>query len=631
MNVDAAAFTQFCENEIGIAAPAMALLGQIGGVTTSTSLMDVKPTNFGEVWETLARQAGRMTVQDENNRPVFSFPARRMLFAFRLSLEYRSCSGLGLDRGTNQFIRLQDDWLDHADLMWELYKGKETEEQTKVPKLTSLKNWESWHELLKTRLTQERSLQSGCPLIYLLRDCESSTTDIIRAEYDTIDERLIACVDMRGSPDWFKKDNKRLCDLLKTCTVEGPCYTYVTPFDDAKDGRKAYKALLLQAEGPAAQTARVKGAFDDMRALHFNGKSRFTFEEYVRKHQACHNALDREDSGEVISESKKIHDFMEGITDPRLEPAKHAVLALHNQGVQYQTFAECQQYISQEWEKLAKKKGTPLYRIAGVDQHQGGKQPPGKPNPNPKKVKKKKTGKGYVSNAVRNKMIKEGTWEAYCKKRKKEAEEKKRISALNTTIPEGPGADPSRTVRDLNNLKQPPQTANLTTTQAVQKAVSFGAEEGEMVIGGRRITFKVSGMNTGEDSKEEAKTPPKGTPEELQEAASKSAGSQFGRAHRKRISAQFLGPSKRPKQDEKEEETKPPSLDDKIEKKSKSAKRELPSEPAPLGISALSFIDLADCRPGDFDTQEDSTDPTITPYKAPEKGSECEEEFVNIQ
>ena len=90
---------------IGIAAPARAMLETQGGVTNLDSFMEIKTTEFEEVWESLTSAAHAMRPANEQDRPVFSWTAKRRLHAFRLHCEFREISRL-------QMANLQTDVID---------------------------------------------------------------------------------------------------------------------------------------------------------------------------------------------------------------------------------------------------------------------------------------------------------------------------------------------------------------------------------------------------------------------------------------------------------------------------------------------------------------------------------------
>ena len=183
---------------------------------------------------------------------------------------------------------------------------------------------------------------AACALVYLIRDHDETTVDHVQADYDQVDNRLIACLEFKGEE--YKKDNRKLYQLLKPKVIDGDLWSFIQAFDDRQDGRAAYKALLAQAEGPAAKKERVRQAYALMQSLHFTGKARnFPFDKYVQRHQHCHNVLAEKDNTEQLTETKKIEDFLKGIQDSRLDVAKAVVSSNDDR---CDTFSKVQVYLT---------------------------------------------------------------------------------------------------------------------------------------------------------------------------------------------------------------------------------------------------------------------------------------------
>jgi hypothetical protein len=111
-------------------------------------------------------------------------------------------------------------------------------------------------------------------------------------------------------------------------------------YDRTKNGRAAVLALHCQCEGTSAIQSRKASAYAKISAAHYNGQHKtFTFDNYVEAHQSAHNTL--ADLGEAVPETKKVTDFLAGITDSRLSGAKDLVLG---DAQKLQDFEACQQY-----------------------------------------------------------------------------------------------------------------------------------------------------------------------------------------------------------------------------------------------------------------------------------------------
>ena len=140
----------------------------------------------------------------------------------------------------------------------------------------------------------------------------------------------------------YDLDNTTLYDELKTLVVDGPGWAFVRKFDKTKDGRAAAMALKQQAEGASSKILRKTKAYASIKnALYRGPRKGSTFANYVTLHQEAHNELF--DLKEVISETKKVTDFLTGIQDPNLEVGKTVILS---DPAMLEDFGACQQYLS---------------------------------------------------------------------------------------------------------------------------------------------------------------------------------------------------------------------------------------------------------------------------------------------
>jgi hypothetical protein len=103
------------------------------------------------------------------------------------------------------------------------------------------------------------------------------------------------------------------------------------------------QALELQAEGPDAITTHKAKAYTSIEKASYSGHlAKFTFDMYISAHLMSHNVLNL--LGEPISESKKVIDFLAGITAPSLSTTKENVIG---DVTKLENFDVCQQYLKQ--------------------------------------------------------------------------------------------------------------------------------------------------------------------------------------------------------------------------------------------------------------------------------------------
>jgi predicted acylesterase/phospholipase RssA len=177
-----------------------------------------------------------------------------------------------------------------------------------------------------------------CPLSYVFREHEAVTNEMHMAVYDNHDDRLISTTTLTGP--WFELDNHRVYEEFKVLTLKGPGWSFIKSHDRTKNGRAAVLALRRQCEGTSAVQSRKASAYAKIVAARYTGhRKTFTFDNYVEAHQAAYNTL--ADLGEAVPETKKVTDFLAGITDSRHSGAKDIVLG---DAQRLQDFEACQQY-----------------------------------------------------------------------------------------------------------------------------------------------------------------------------------------------------------------------------------------------------------------------------------------------
>jgi len=213
----------------------------------------------------------------------------------------------------------------------------ETVEPEKPGDLTDLEKWEVWFERLNTSCSNIYGT-AKCPINYVYREHEVPDPQDFVGPWDSHDDFLIACT-------WFNADNKRVYDELKAlCLGKSStpvAWTFIKSFDRQCDGRSALLALKRQCEGTAAKQTRKTAAYAKITTAKYSGQSKhFTLDQYIQIHQSAQNTL--ADLEEPVAETKKVSDFLAGITDPRLTTTKDLVMGNQEK---LENFEACQQYL----------------------------------------------------------------------------------------------------------------------------------------------------------------------------------------------------------------------------------------------------------------------------------------------
>jgi|GWRWMinimDraft_5_1066013.scaffolds.fasta_scaffold02110_2 hypothetical protein len=364
-----------------------------------------------------------------------------------------------------------------------LREDNRDDDTPKKPKmLDDLSKWETFWEEWKTFTGRIRGA-AKCPITWIFRAHEMVTQAHYNAAYGDHDSRLIATTVFQGP--WFELDNARVYDEFKSLVLKGPGWSFVKQYDRTKNGRAAVLALRRQCEGISAVQTRKAMAYAKIAAARYSGQKRnFTFDNYVEQHQDGHNTL--ADLEEPVPETKKVTDFLSGITDPRLNNSKDVILG---DVAKLQDFEACQQYLK----TLIFNKSTQdkhERHIASVHSpHEGGRQRGGK-----RKGGKQKTTEGLTKNytkeewfklsAEQRERIKEARSNAK-KQRKEQGGEQLRQAAALTTASGlvTPAAAPLLTAATGINHDFIRQCASMVsdhlTAQLAQDSVKKGVHWGE--------------------------------------------------------------------------------------------------------------------------------------------------------
>jgi hypothetical protein len=308
----------------------------------------------------------------------FPFASVRALKALRLWLDYRILRGEDVDLrhfGASTLVA----WLARVGELQQLVESDKKETSSPPPAFTSFAKWPAWEETFLTYLAHVRGAASKTPLTYVIRSHTDVTREMRGDAYGSIDDDLINTIVLDGPR--FRVDNKWMYAALKPLVVDGPGWPFIQPFNRTQNGRGAFLALKQQAEGQSAVTTRKAKAYADLSTAQYTGKGKYTFDQYVSRHQKAHNEL--ESLGEPVAETKKVADFIKGISDPKLETGKSVV---DGDEAKLTSFEACQQYFKTLIENMKSRvSGSQQRQVSGVNV--GGKKPnkaAGSKKPGPK-------------------------------------------------------------------------------------------------------------------------------------------------------------------------------------------------------------------------------------------------------
>ena len=136
------------------------------------------------------------------------------------------------------------------------------------------------------------------------------TDAIVAHPYVDTDKEYIYTFKLEGVE--YAANSKRYFEILKPLLLAGPAWTFIRKYNKDNDGHGAIIALCAQADGTNMTKLSISAAYYEIAVARYRGTSRnFTLDDYIGKHSDAHAEL--LDLKEVISESRKVDDFLKGV------------------------------------------------------------------------------------------------------------------------------------------------------------------------------------------------------------------------------------------------------------------------------------------------------------------------------
>jgi hypothetical protein len=310
--------------------------------------------------DSMARTVARGQIRGAAANVTMPFIALKNLKGFRFWADERK--RIGFDAAPEHFfVELVPVFTAKCQEYQEQKEAAKDEDASKPDSLKKLVNWALWNESFQNYLRQILSA-AKIPLIYLARDEREAPAVLDPADFGSPTEYLIEATVLGGRH--YELDNPRFYRELKSFVVNGEGWSYIKKFERSQDGRKAYLALKTQCEGTASKITRKNKAYASVSNAAYSGSRRqYKFQDYINTHQTAHNEILDCDPTEAIPESKKVSDFLKGITDPKLESAVSVVLG---DPKMLNDFQMCQQYLSTTVENRATLEKSKERNISGV-------------------------------------------------------------------------------------------------------------------------------------------------------------------------------------------------------------------------------------------------------------------------
>ena len=94
-------------------------------------------------------------------------------------------------------------------------------------------------------------------------------------------ERLLYVAALTGP--YFVKYSQEVYRILKQCTLNGPAFAWVRPFDRREDGRSIVAEMRAPYDGTGETAKKLAKAEADLQNLHYNNDHSFPFESFINK------------------------------------------------------------------------------------------------------------------------------------------------------------------------------------------------------------------------------------------------------------------------------------------------------------------------------------------------------------
>ena len=151
-----------------------------------------------------------------------------------------------------------------------------------VSKVQTDLGWFDWAESFES-LCETKMGVTNVPISYVIR--RDKPQDWTPDQAATESEKLRYQVPLNGAA--FTKDNEVVWSLLHNCCVGTPVYDWIRQYNDTKNGRGAWRALVAKCEGTESMNKRLGAAnniisMDSTRGggTHWQNEHSFTFEKY---------------------------------------------------------------------------------------------------------------------------------------------------------------------------------------------------------------------------------------------------------------------------------------------------------------------------------------------------------------
>jgi len=152
----------------------------------------------------------------------------------------------------------------------------EDEAAPEIPKEFRPVKWVSWSRRMENYLWQVMG-KNGVPLAYVIRKDRPPNAP----PFASPEEEHVYAVAHQGEAYW--KDNAKVMQILTQVLADTPAWTWISRFENTKNGRSVLMALRAHYDGPGKVEKQISHAYSEISESHYKSKRMFSFEKYVTK------------------------------------------------------------------------------------------------------------------------------------------------------------------------------------------------------------------------------------------------------------------------------------------------------------------------------------------------------------
>jgi hypothetical protein len=180
------------------------------------------------------------------------------------------------------------------------------------------KDWLKWYKSIDNHFRRTLGVR-GVTLDWVYREQAEPKPG---TKYPSIAAELKATLILSGNH--FEEDSASVYAVVATSTFDTTAYSYVSQFENTRNGRDVMLALKLQFGGKAYVVSRSKDANSIVRTAQFSGPTRqYTYDQHVARFNDAYNELAL--IGEPIQEHVKVQLFCDSLQEEIMSQSKMQV------------------------------------------------------------------------------------------------------------------------------------------------------------------------------------------------------------------------------------------------------------------------------------------------------------------